>query len=191
MAEAGCAVVGGHSISDEGVKFGYAVTGVAHPDRIWRNSGAQPGDSLWFTKRIGTGIISTALKRGMAELSYVADCVDSMLTLNRQAAEALEGLCVHGCTDITGFGMLGHAREMALGSEATIEIEAHRVPLLPGALAYARAGAKPGDWRIIASSPPVMWRSAKRSRKSWKCCSTIRRRRGTAGRAARGRWKGV
>lgn len=144
MAEAGCAVVGGHSISDEGVKFGYAVTGVAHPDRIWRNSGAQPGDSLWFTKRIGTGIISTALKRGMAELSYVADCVDSMLTLNRQAAEALEGLCVHGCTDITGFGMLGHAREMALGSEATIEIEAHRVPLLPGALAYARAGAKPG-----------------------------------------------
>ncbi len=144
MTEAGCAVVGGHSINDDDVKFGYAVTGVAHPGRIWTNSGALPGDALWFTKRIGTGIISTALKRGMAELIHLADSMDSMLTLNRQAAEALEGLSVHACTDITGFGFLGHAREMALGSGVTLEIDAHRVPLLPGALSYARAGAIPG-----------------------------------------------
>jgi selenide,water dikinase len=144
MIEAGCAVVGGHSVNDDDVKFGYAVTGVVHPDRIWANSGAVPGDALWFTKRIGTGVISTALKRGMAELIHTADSIDSMLTLNRQAAEALEGLTVHACTDITGFGFLGHAREMALGSNVTLEIDAHRVPLLPGALSYARAGAIPG-----------------------------------------------
>jgi selenide,water dikinase len=144
MLEAGCAIVGGHSINDDEVKFGYSVTGTIHPGRIWKNSGAQPGDVLAFTKRIGTGVIGTALKRGLTNDQDVAAFIHSMLQLNKAAAEALHGLEVHGCTDITGFGFLGHAREMALGSNVTLEIDSANIQLLPGALAYARAGALPG-----------------------------------------------
>ncbi|MBL8176520.1 MAG: selenide, water dikinase SelD [Bryobacterales bacterium] len=144
MIEAACPVVGGHSVNDEDIKFGYSITGTVHPDRVWTNAGARPGDTLLFTKRIGTGVISTALKRGLASAGHVESSVESMLLLNRGAAEALAGLTVHGCTDITGFGFLGHAREMALASNVTLEIEAARVPLLPGALDYARQGAIPG-----------------------------------------------
>jgi selenide,water dikinase len=144
MREAGCAVLGGHSVSDDEIKFGYAVTGTIHPDRVLTNSGARPGDALVFTKRIGTGVIGTALKRGIADPAHVAAATESMLALNREACEAMLEFEVHGCTDVTGFGLVGHAREMALGSGVTIEIEASLVRFLPGAVEYARAGAIPG-----------------------------------------------
>jgi selenide,water dikinase len=144
MREAGCAILGGHSVSDPEIKFGYAVTGTVHPDRVLANAGARPGDALLLTKRIGTGVISTALKRGIAAEAHVDASIRSMLTLNRAAAEAMEGLEVHALTDITGFGLLGHAREIARASGVTLEIEAARVPLLEGAAEYARQGALPG-----------------------------------------------
>ncbi len=144
MHEAGCAVLGGHSVQDNEIKFGYAVTGLIHPDRIKTNAGARPGDALMLTKRIGTGVIATALKRGIAKDSDVAAAVESMLTLNRKACEAMLEFDVHGCTDVTGFGLIGHAREMAIGSRVTIEIDPRAVRFLAGALDYARQGAIPG-----------------------------------------------
>ena len=142
--EAGCSLIGGHSIADNEIKFGYAVTGTIHPDRIKTNAGARPGDAVVLTKRIGTGVISTALKRGIANESDVEASIESMLTLNRRACEAMLAFDVHGCTDVTGFGLIGHAREMALASGVTIEIEAGAVRFLPGAVEYARQGAIPG-----------------------------------------------
>jgi selenide,water dikinase len=144
MREAGCAVLGGHSIADEEVKFGYAVTGTIDPQRVKPNSGALPGDAIVFTKRLGTGVIATALKRGMASDADVQVAIDSMLTLNRAACERMLEFDVHGCTDVTGFGFIGHAREMALGSGVTLEIGTDCVLFLPGAVEYARAGAIPG-----------------------------------------------
>lgn len=144
MEEADCAIIGGHSVADDEIKFGYAVTGLIHPLQLWTNSGARHGDILVFTKLIGTGVIGTALKRGIAQEKEAQASVESMLTLNLAAASALGGLTVHGCTDITGFGLIGHAREMALGSGVTLELDAAQVPLLPGARAYTLAGAIPG-----------------------------------------------
>jgi selenide,water dikinase len=144
MREASCAVLGGHSVNDPEIKFGYAVTGTVHPARIKANSGARPGDALVFTKALGTGVIGTALKRGLAREESVQAAVASMLTLNRQACETMLQFDVHGCTDVTGFGMIGHGREMAVASGVTLEIEATRVPLLPGALDAVAAGAIPG-----------------------------------------------
>ncbi len=144
MQEAGCALLGGHSVSDNEVKFGYAVTGIIHPDRIKANAGARPGDALVFTKHIGTGVISTALKQGIAKEQDVDAAVQSMLQLNRAACEAMLAFDVHGCTDVTGFGLIGHAREMALASKVTIEIDPRAVRFLPGAIEYARQGAIPG-----------------------------------------------
>ena len=144
MQEAGCVILGGHSVSSDEVMFGYSVTGMVHPGRVWPNSGARVGDRLVFTKRLGTGVVSTALKRGIAREEDVAAATESMLALNREAAEALEGLKVHGCTDVSGFGFLGHAREMAIGSGVTIEVEAAALEWLPGAEEYARQGAIPG-----------------------------------------------
>jgi len=144
MREADCAILGGHSVADEEIKFGYAVTGTVHPARVKANAGARAGDALVFTKRLGTGVISTALKRGMARQADVAASVESMLTLNRAACEAMLKYDVHGCTDVTGFGMIGHAREMALASGVTLEIDVDRLQFLPGALEYARLGAIPG-----------------------------------------------
>jgi selenide,water dikinase len=144
MREAECAVIGGHSVADSEIKFGYAVTGTIHPDRVKANSGARPGDALVFTKAIGTGVIGTALKRGVAGNDAVEASVSSMLTLNRAACEAMLEFDTHGCTDVSGFGLLGHAREMALASHVTLEIETARIRLLPGALDAARAGAIPG-----------------------------------------------
>jgi selenide,water dikinase len=143
MREAGCAVLGGHSVNDPEIKFGYAVTGTIHPDRIKANSGARAGDVLLLTKALGTGVIGTALKRGLSSSASVQAATQSMLTLNRAACEAMLRVEVHGCTDVTGFGMVGHAREMALASGVTLEIEAKRVPLLPGALEAVAAGALP------------------------------------------------
>jgi selenide,water dikinase len=144
MQEAGCAVLGGHSIADDEIKFGYAVTGTIHPKRVKPNAGALVGDALVFTKRLGTGVIATALKRGLASESDMQGAIDSMLMLNRAACEAMLAFDVHGCTDVTGFGLIGHAREMALGSGVTLEIEVDGVRFLPGALEYARMGAIPG-----------------------------------------------
>jgi selenide,water dikinase len=139
--EAGCVILGGHSISEDEIKFGYAVTGLIDPRRILTNSGAQPGDVLVFTKRIGTGVISTALKKGIVAANDMDASIQQMLTLNRDAAEAIQSLEVHGCTDVTGFGLLGHAREMALASNVTLEIAASRIRYLPGAIEYSKAGA--------------------------------------------------
>jgi len=142
MIEAGCVVVGGHSVSDDEIKFGYSVTGLVHPDKVWANSGARPGDVLVLTKPIGTGVIGTALKRGIAKEEHVEAATASMLRLNK-----IEAVDVHGCTDITGFGLLGHAREMALASNVTLEIDAGALEFLPGALDYAAQGAIPGGLR--------------------------------------------
>jgi len=144
MREAECAILGGHSIADDEIKFGYAVTGSIHPNRIKANSGARSGDVLLFTKRLGTGVITTALKRGIARNADVQAAIDSMLTLNRRACEAMLAFDVHGCTDVTGFGLIGHAREMAAASSVTIEIDSSQIQFLSGALDYARQGAMPG-----------------------------------------------
>jgi selenide,water dikinase len=167
MMEAGCTVVGGHSIRDEEMKFGYSVTGVVHPQRVLANSGAKPGDRLLFTKAIGTGVIGTAIKKGKADPAWIEAAVSSMTTLNKAAAEVLCGagtlareisaaptapasthpshtFAVHSMTDITGFGMIGHAREMALASNVSLRLFAGRVPQLPGALESVRAGLIPG-----------------------------------------------
>ena len=144
MQEAGCAVIGGHSIADEEIKFGYAVTGLANPARVWPNAAARPGDRLILTKRIGTGIISTALKADRASEAAVNAAVQSMLELNRAASEAALGFEVHSATDITGFGLLGHAREMAAGSKVSLVLDHRRVELLPEAIDYSRQGFLPG-----------------------------------------------
>ncbi|MBZ2183990.1 MAG: selenide, water dikinase SelD [Bryobacter sp.] len=144
LNEAGCALLGGHSVADDTIKFGYSVTGTVHPARIRANSHARPGDALVLTKPLGTGLIATALKRGLANPDHVAASLASMLTLNRDAARAMASLAVHGCTDISGFGLLGHAREMALASHLTLEIDSRLLPILPGALPAIAAGAIPG-----------------------------------------------
>jgi selenide,water dikinase len=144
MREASCSILGGHSVADDEIKFGYSVTGTVHPDRVLANAGARAGDALVFTKRLGTGVIGTALKRGIAAEADVQAATESMLTLNRRACEEMLRYDPHGCTDVTGFGLIGHAREMAVASGVTLEIEVVRVQFLPGALEYARQGAIPG-----------------------------------------------
>jgi len=145
MIEAGCTVVGGHSIRDDETKFGYSVTGVVHPKKVLANSGARPGDSLVFTKGIGTGVISTAIKKGVAEPSWIAAAVDSMTTLNKKSAELIvdKDYKVHSMTDITGFGLIGHAREMALASNVSMRLFSKDIAILPGALDCVRAGHVP------------------------------------------------
>jgi selenide,water dikinase len=145
MIEAGCTVIGGHSIRDDETKFGYSVTGLIHPKKVFANSGAKPGDSLVFTKGIGTGVISTAIKKGVAEPSWITAAVDSMTTLNKKAAEliASKDYRVHGMTDITGFGLIGHAREMALASNVSMRLFSKDIAILPGALECVHAGHVP------------------------------------------------
>ena len=149
MMEAGCTVIGGHSIRDEETKFGYSVTGLIHPEKILANKGAQAGDALVLTKAIGTGVISTAIKKEKAHSEWVDAAVASMTTLNKRAAEVLASkpYRVHAMTDITGFGLIGHAREVALASNVSLRISASRVPLLDGALECVRAGYIPGGLR--------------------------------------------
>ena len=145
MIEAGCTVIGGHSVRDEEIKFGYAVTGSVHPDRILANSGAKVGDLLVLTKAIGTGVISTAIKQGKAEPAWIEAVTKSMTTLNKLAAEAAAelGADVHGATDITGFGLVGHAREVALASNVSLRIDSTKIPLLAGAVESVLAGCVP------------------------------------------------
>jgi selenide,water dikinase len=144
MQEAGCAVIGGHSIGDDEIKFGYAVTGLVNPQRLWKNATARAGDRLVLTKRLGTGVISTALKKGRASAAAVGAATESMTTLNRQASEIAQRFEIHAATDITGFGLLGHAREMAAGSQVSLVIDSSRVGFLPAALEYVRQGFLPG-----------------------------------------------
>jgi selenide,water dikinase len=188
MVEAGCTIVGGHSIRDDETKFGYSVTGLINPKRVLTNGGAKPGDALVLTKAIGTGVISTAIKKDKAQQSWIDAAVCSMTTLNRAAADVLgfgattnhvgaealvrpeersssknpaelhsaaqtkasgptraaETWNVHSLTDITGFGLIGHVREMALASDAAVRLNANSVPLLEGAVECVRAGYIPG-----------------------------------------------
>jgi selenide, water dikinase len=174
MIEANCTVIGGHSIRDEETKFGYSVTGLIHPKKIYANQGAKPGDSLILTKALGTGVISTAIKKGKAQQPWIDAAVKSMTTLNKNAAEVITAGHVEGhvgtaalgrpversstasihdhtpqytinsMTDITGFGLIGHAREIALASNVSMTISASAIPLLPGALECIHAGHIPG-----------------------------------------------
>jgi selenide,water dikinase len=170
MIEAGCTVVGGHSIRDEETKFGYSVTGVIHPQRVLANQGAQPGDRLLFTKALGTGVISTAIKKGVAKQEWIDAAVKSMTTLNKTAAEVITTVyvgadalvrpaeqssattpagkrnkwSVHALTDVTGFGLIGHAREMALASNVSLVFRSASIPVLEGALDCIHAGYVPG-----------------------------------------------
>jgi len=145
MTEGGCTVVGGHSVRDAEMKFGYAVTGLIDPEHVYTNAGAVAGDSLILTKPIGTGVITTALKQGRSQPIWVEQAIRSMTTLNKTASMlATDCAGVHAITDITGFGLMGHAREMALGSGVTLEFNTDRVPLIDGALDAVRAGAIPG-----------------------------------------------
>jgi selenide,water dikinase len=154
MTEAGCSVLGGHSIRNEDIQFGYAVTGLIKPQNVWRNVGARPGDALLLTKAIGTGVLATALKKGKISKESLDAATASMLQLNRAAAEALRAVeeksggtrPVHAVTDVTGFGLLGHAREMALGDppagieSVSLEFDHTAVRYLPGAVEAAREG---------------------------------------------------
>ncbi len=167
MMEANCTVVGGHSIRDEETKFGYSVTGLIDPARVFTNGSAQPGDRLLFTKALGTGVISTAIKQGTAKHPWIDAATRSMTTLNTTAAEISTSFCattdhvgtglrpvpaerssaglpLHSMTDVTGFGLIGHAREMALASNVSLRFRISEIPLLEGALDCIRAGNIPG-----------------------------------------------
>jgi selenide,water dikinase len=167
MMEANCTIVGGHSIRDEETKFGYSVTGLIDPARVFTNGGAQPGDRLLFTKSLGTGVISTAIKQGTAKQSWIDAATRSMTTLNKTAGEVITSFCaatahvgtglrpvqaeqssaslpIHSLTDVTGFGLIGHAREMALGSNVSLRFHINRIPILEGALECIRSGNIPG-----------------------------------------------
>ncbi len=157
LGEAGVALLGGHTVQDEEIKFGYAVTGDIDPARVLANGGARPGDVLILTKAIGTGVIATALKYGRAPEDAIAAAVSSMTVLNRAASEALQALpsgAVHACTDITGFGLVGHASEMAAASGCTVAIDADAVPLLDGVRSLV-AGNVPGGGRTNRLHFPV------------------------------------
>jgi selenide, water dikinase len=137
LGEAGVALLGGHTVQDEEIKFGYAITGEVEPDRVWLNGGAKPGDVLILTKPLGTGVIATAIKFGRASQDVADAAIASMMTLNRAAAAALAAAprgTVHACTDITGFGLIGHATEMARASGGVLTFAVDLIPLLPGAV---------------------------------------------------------
>jgi selenide, water dikinase len=170
MMEAGCTIIGGHSIRDDETKFGYSVTGTVNPARVLKNGGAKAGDRLLLTKALGTGVISTAIKKGVAKQPWIEAVVASMTTLNKKASEIATGEyipstgrvgtgvharpaerssapndAIHALTDITGFGLIGHLREMLLASEnVSAELHASRLPLLDGAIECVRAGYIPG-----------------------------------------------
>jgi selenide,water dikinase len=147
LREAGVSLLGGHTVRDREIKFGYAVTGSIDPARMLANSGARAGDVLFLTKPLGTGFVGTAIKFDRIDAALADEAVRSMRTLNRAAAEALRALpagVVHACTDITGFGLIGHATEMARGSGVTLTIEASKVPVFTGVLGIAAANRSGG-----------------------------------------------
>jgi selenide, water dikinase len=140
VKESGAVVIGGHSIIDEEIKFGMAITGVIHPEKIFRNVGVQTGDALILTKPLGTGIVTTALKKGKASMESIEGAVRAMTTLNAAASRVMREFPVHACSDITGFGILGHALGMASGSGVTLVIESAKLPVLHGAERLAEKG---------------------------------------------------
>jgi len=145
LHEAGVALLGGHTVQDEEMKFGYAVTGAVDPARLFTNGGARPGDALILTKPIGTGVVGTAIKFERAKQDVIEAAVASMRTLNRAAATALASVDgVHACTDITGFGLIGHASEMAAASRVTLSIRADDVPLFEGVRELVRKNRSGG-----------------------------------------------
>jgi selenide,water dikinase len=144
LTENKVALVGGHSVDNEQIMFGYSVTGVIDPNKVATNAGARPGDVLILTKPIGTGVISTGIKLARAPAAVVAESIATMLTPGKYAAEAIAKFDVRGATDVTGFALLGHAWEMACASSVTIEIDSARVPLISGALDLAMAGLLTG-----------------------------------------------
>ena len=147
IQESGAIIVGGHSIDDTDIKYGLSVTGTIHPDKILTNANARPGDRLVLTKPLGTGIIGTALKGEMASQGAVKEITQSMTTLNRVACEVMVEVGANACTDITGFGLLGHALEMAMASDVAIAIQSQSVPIFPEAEEYASMGMVPGGTR--------------------------------------------
>jgi selenide, water dikinase len=146
LNEAGAALLGGHTVRDPEVKFGYAVTGTIDPDRIWANAGARVGDRLILTKRLGTGIVGTAIKNKRAPQALVDQAVTSMTTLNKISARVLRefGDAVHACTDVTGFSLIGHASEMAAASGVTVVLDARSLPLFDGVLEIAEQNTSGG-----------------------------------------------
>jgi selenide, water dikinase len=146
LKEAGAALLGGHTVRDPEVKFGYAVTGAIDPDRIWANAGARVGDRLIFTKRLGTGIVGTAIKNKRAPQALVDQAVKSMTTLNKISARVMRefGDAVHGCTDVTGFGLIGHSSEIAAASGVTVVLDASSLPLFDGVLEIAEQNRSGG-----------------------------------------------
>ena len=144
MREAGVVLVGGHSVEDQELKYGVSVTGVIHPAKVVLNTGAKAGDKLLLTKPLGTGIINTALKGGMADEGAVSKAIKCMVALNRKASEVMMAIGVNACTDVTGFGLLGHACEMIEGSDVGMVIYSSSVPLLPETEGYAQMGLIPG-----------------------------------------------
>jgi selenide,water dikinase len=144
VAEAGGVVVGGHSVNDKEPKYGLAVTGIIHPDKVKIKGGGRPGDVLLLTKPLGVGVVTTALKQQKASEEHVATAVTSMKQLNKQASQAAQLAGAHGMTDITGFGLLGHAHEMASQAGVDFRFGLDKLPFLPGAVEYGEAGAFPG-----------------------------------------------
>ena len=142
--EAGIVIAGGHTVTDDEPKYGLVVTGTIHPERILTKAGAKPGDVLFVTKRFGTGVITTAIKQDAADAADANAAIESMLALNQQASRLAQSVGVNACTDITGFGLLGHATEVAVKSGVALEINASLIPWLPGAERYAADGRFPG-----------------------------------------------
>jgi selenide,water dikinase len=143
MKEAGVTLVGGHSVTDPELKYGLSVTGTVHPDRVLTNRGILAGDHLVLTKPLGTGIVNTAVKAELAERSAIDAVVESMSALNRDAARTMCDFPVRACTDVTGFGLLGHVREMIEGSGVSVQIDVERLPFFPAAVTYANMGLLP------------------------------------------------
>ena len=146
-AEAGIPIVGGHSVDDKEPKYGMVVTGEVDEASIWTNSGAQVGDTLILTKALGTGVVATAIKKGLASVQTITSAVDSMKTLNKEAAKALNGLKVNAVTDVTGYGLLGHLQEMCHGSQVSARIDFSLLNFLPGVRDLAEAGLIAGGTR--------------------------------------------
>jgi selenide,water dikinase len=164
LEEAECALVGGHSIDDAEPKYGLAVTGIVHPDEIVSNAGALPGDELVLTKPIGTGLIATAIKQGVAEEIEATTAVESMAKLNAGAGRAMRRMGVRAATDITGFGLLGHLGEVIRASGVSAELEMDAVPLLPGARRLAAANIVPGGTKRNLESAQRFTRFGDKSR---------------------------
>ena len=143
VKEAGAVLAGGHSIQDDEPKYGLCVSGIVHPDKIFKNYGARPGDMLLLTKPIGSGIVNTAVKGDMASPEVAKEVIEVMSLLNRKGKKIVERHEVHACTDITGFGLAGHAMEMALPSKVTLELDVHKIPYIRESLDYADMGLIP------------------------------------------------